>query len=99
MLSLHPRGYTSDYVIYEWYLAADVADLDPDPVCPGPEVAASLRICNLLMLLDVISRVFLKTTLRTSVPGKVYEIQVQKHVKLSQTLVVGPVELSSLSRT
>ena len=39
-------------------LVADVADLDPDPVWPGPEVAVSLRICNLLMLFDAISRFF-----------------------------------------
>jgi hypothetical protein len=54
-------------------LVADVADLDPDPVCPGPEAAVSLRICNLLILFDAISRIFLffqKPTLRTSVSGK-----------------------------
>ena len=84
MLSLHPRGYTSDYVIYEWYLAADVADLDPDPVCPGPEVAASLRICNLLMLFDAISRVFFflsKNNSQNFCFREMYEIQVQNFAK------------------
>ena len=61
-------------------LVADVADLDPDPVCPGPEAAVSLRICNLLILFDAISRVFFflsKNNSQNFCFREMYEIQVQ----------------------
>ena len=56
-------------------LVADVADFDPDPVCPGPEAAASLRICNLLMLFDFTTFfVFQKNNFQDICTQELYEI-------------------------